>query len=73
MDHMQGYKSVMELLGASDIVLCRAFFTILRKTTRDWYNKLPSRSIHYFKQLARDFVQQFVASRCHRKNPVAFM
>ena len=48
-DHMQGYKSAMELLGANDVTLCRAFTTTPRKTTRDWYNKLPPCYIHSFR------------------------
>jgi len=63
----------MELMGEDEKVLCQAFSTTLRKTTRDWYNKLPPRFIYSFKQLVKDFIQQFVASRRKKKKPTSLM
>ena len=58
MDHVQGYKSVIELKGATERVLCRALSTTLRKTARNWYNMLPL--VYSFLQVAREELYSIV-------------
>ncbi|KAK3025437.1 hypothetical protein RJ639_042163 [Escallonia herrerae] len=52
----------------SDVVMCRAFPTTLRKAAHAWFKSLRPRSIHSFAQLSDLFQKHFVSSRTRRKN-----
>ena len=47
-DHLESYKALMTIQGATDTLLCIGFPTILRKAVRIWYSGLRSESIHSF-------------------------
>ena len=47
MDHIEGYRALMTLQGASDSLLCIAFLTTLKKATRIWFYGLPQGSISF--------------------------
>ena len=62
-DHMENYKALMMIQGASDALLCLAFLTTLRKMARAWYSGLEPRSIQSFRQLEKMFITYFNTSR----------
>ena len=49
-DHVQNYKSIMELRGA--------FSTTLGKAARDWYNKLPRSQVRPWTRATRAQTQE---------------
>ena len=69
LDHMENYKALMMIQGASDALLCIAFPTTLRKMARAWYSGLEPRSIQSFRQLEKMFITYFNASRRMPKEP----
>ncbi|GFZ16809.1 hypothetical protein Acr_26g0000790 [Actinidia rufa] len=40
MDHLDSYKSLMALKGYSDEVICKAFSTTFKGSTRSWFKEL---------------------------------
>ena len=44
-DHLDSYKNLMILQGASDEVMCEAFSTTLKGSMRSWFMKLSPRII----------------------------
>ncbi|KAK3023344.1 hypothetical protein RJ639_043531 [Escallonia herrerae] len=63
----------MLLLQVSDVVMCRAFPTTLRKAAHAWFKSLRPRSIHCFAQLYDLFQKHFVSSRTRRKNSASLL
>lgn len=62
-DHLESYKALMQVQGATDALLCIAFSATLRKVAHAWYSRLPSRSIDSFQQLKKTFLAYFDACR----------
>ena len=48
MDHLDLFKNLMLLQGASDEMICKAFSATLRGPTRSWFRKLLPRTIDSF-------------------------
>lgn len=57
---------------ASLEIACRAFPLTLKGTVREWFGTLKSRSISSFKELAKQFLMQFMPSR-RRKCSAAYL
>ena len=53
------YQTLMEIQGASSVVMCKAFSLTLSGTAKDWYWNLPVGSISNFEELAVAFVDNF--------------
>ena len=62
-DHLESYKALMTIQGATDALFCIGFSATLRKAARAWYSDLRSGSIHSFGQLEHSFVAHFSTSR----------
>ena len=62
-DHLESYKALMTIQGATDALFCISFPATLRKAARAWYSGLQSGSIHSFGQLEHSFVAHFSTSR----------
>lgn len=62
-NHLENFKSLMLLQGASDDLICKSFPTTFRKMVRAWYTRLPSRSIHSSKEFGHQFTAQFQSSK----------
>ena len=66
LDHLESYKALMRIQGATDALLCLAFLATLRKSARVWYSLLEPRSIDSFAQPEDKFDAYFSA---HQKVP----
>ncbi|XP_057969523.1 uncharacterized protein LOC131158672 [Malania oleifera] len=62
-DHLDNFKMLMQLQGAPDAIMCRAFATTLKGTTRDWYQTLRPGSIGSFQEMEQMFTGHFLSSR----------
>ena len=58
-EHMDVFKSIIALIGASDPIRCRAFLITLKKPALKWFNSLPSRSLNRFLDLQSRFLAHF--------------
>ncbi|KAL2454433.1 Retrotrans gag domain-containing protein [Abeliophyllum distichum] len=61
--HLDRYTSWMELQGASDTIMCRAFLLNFRKPSDEMVQKLPQRSIRSWNDLSGQFVSTFMGAR----------
>ncbi|XP_043687763.1 uncharacterized protein LOC122638980 [Telopea speciosissima] len=66
-DHLETFKSLLFFQGTSDAILCRAFPSTLKGAMRQWFSRLPPRSLSNFTALGRAFLAHFVSSRVHKK------
>ncbi|XP_038982017.1 uncharacterized protein LOC120110599 [Phoenix dactylifera] len=65
--HLESYKALMTLQGATNALLCTAFPATLRKAARHWFSGLKPNSILSFEQLGRQLATFFAASRRQRR------
>jgi hypothetical protein len=67
-EHLDNYKTHMDLQGTLQELACRAFPFTLSGSAWDWFQKLPPGSITIFEDLGRKFITQFLVG-CKRKKP----
>ncbi|XP_057976096.1 uncharacterized protein LOC131163520 [Malania oleifera] len=61
-DHLNNFKMLMQLQGALKAIMCRAFATTLKGTSRDWYRTLRPGSIGSFSDMEQLFTGHFLSS-----------
>ena len=55
LDHLETFKTLMQLQRVADEIMCRAFPTTLKGATRIWFSRLTPNSVSTFKQLSTQF------------------
>ncbi|KAL2491025.1 Retrotrans gag domain-containing protein [Abeliophyllum distichum] len=71
--HLDRYTSWMELQGANDAIMCRAFLLTFRNRAMRWFKKLPQRSIWSWNDLSAQFVSTFMGAKAQsipKKRPI---
>ncbi|XP_019188797.1 PREDICTED: uncharacterized protein LOC109183037 [Ipomoea nil] len=66
--HVNTYYGNMLMMGVSDAVMCRAFYSTLTGRAAEWFRTLQSGSISDFASLAMKFNRKFVTSKVIRKS-----
>jgi hypothetical protein len=66
-EHLDNYRAHLELQGTPDEVSCRAFPLTLSGNAKDWYRRLPPKSIRNFDEFGKMFLTQFMAGIVRRK------
>ncbi|KAL5564860.1 hypothetical protein UlMin_028024 [Ulmus minor] len=66
-EHLETYKSWMELNSATNAFQCRAFVITLTGIARHWFRTLRPGSVFSFRQLSESFVSQFAVNKVQRK------
>ena len=62
-EHLELYRTLMEVQGASQAILCRAFPLTLVGAIRRWFRRLQPHSISSFRDLNREFTSHFRSAR----------
>ncbi|XP_058076460.1 uncharacterized protein LOC131225049 [Magnolia sinica] len=66
-EHVELYRSWMQIQSATDAMMCRAFSITLSGSARSWYQQLKPKSISSFAKLSRLFLTQFITGKKSRK------
>ncbi|KAL5544296.1 hypothetical protein UlMin_008080 [Ulmus minor] len=66
-EHLETYKSWMELNSATNAFQCRAFVITLTGIARRWFRTLRPGSVFSFRQLSESFISQFAVNKVQRK------
>ena len=66
-DHLNTYKTQMELYEYQDPIRCRAFSITLKGLASTWFNRLSPTLISSFRELSIAFVSHFIGARTYRK------
>ncbi|KAL2466564.1 Ribonuclease H [Abeliophyllum distichum] len=61
--HLDRYTSWMELQGASDAIMCRAFPLTFGNRAMRWFKKLPQHSIGSWNDLSGQLISTFMGAR----------
>ena len=62
-DHLESFKTMMCLQGVLNEIMCRAFPTTLKGSTRIWFKKLTPGFMGSFAQLNRSFFNHFIGGQ----------
>ncbi|XP_058103547.1 uncharacterized protein LOC131247125 [Magnolia sinica] len=62
-EHVESYRSWMQIQSATDAMMCRAFSITLSESARSWYRQLKPKSISSFSELSRMFLTQFISGK----------
>ena len=73
LDHLESFKTLMNLQGIPDEIMCRAFPTTLKGLTRIWFNRLTPNSINSFKELSAQFASHFIGGHRYKKSTACLM
>ncbi|XP_015386823.1 uncharacterized protein LOC107177480 [Citrus sinensis] len=71
-EHLELYRTLMEVQGASQAILYRAFPLTLVGAARRWFRKLQPHFISSFGDLSREFTSHFRSAQQRRK-PVTYL
>lgn len=72
LEHFETFKTHMTLHGFSEKFACRALPLTLKRLVRVWFGSLAPGSIDSFREQARLFLTQFMASS-RRRRPIAYL
>lgn len=62
-EHLELYRTLIEVQGASQVILCRAFPLTLVGAARRWFRRLQPHFISSFRDFSRDFTSHFRSAR----------
>ncbi|XP_019157242.1 PREDICTED: uncharacterized protein LOC109153825 [Ipomoea nil] len=65
--HVNTYYGNMMMMGATDVVMCRAFYSTLSSRAAEWFRTLQPGSISDFASLATKFMRKIITSKVIRK------
>ncbi|XP_019150321.1 PREDICTED: uncharacterized protein LOC109147137 [Ipomoea nil] len=66
--HVNSYYGNMLMMGVTDAVMCRAFYSTLTGRVAKWFKSLEPGSITCFANIETKFVRKFVTSKTIRKH-----
>ena len=73
LDHLETLKTLMNLQGVADEIMCRAFPTTLKGSVRVWFSRLTPNSINTFKELSAQFTAHFIGGHRYKKSTACLM
>ncbi|XP_042944808.1 uncharacterized protein LOC122278688 [Carya illinoinensis] len=71
-DHLESFKAHITLHSFPGEIACWSFPLTLKGKTRGWFGTLKPKSIDSFKELAKQFLTQFMPSR-RRRGPATYL
>ncbi|XP_031120929.1 uncharacterized protein LOC116024169 [Ipomoea triloba] len=66
--HVNLYYGNMLMMGVSEAVMCRAFYSTLTGRAAEWFRTLEPESISNFRDLAQRFVDRFAMAKTVKKH-----
>ena len=73
LDHLKTFKTLMQLQGVPDEIMCRAFHTTLKSAAKIWFSRLTPTSINTFKELSAQFTLHFIGGHRYKKSIACLM
>ena len=71
--HLETFKTLMDLQGVPDEIICRAFPTTLKGPARIWFSRLTLNSINTFKELSAQFTSHFIGGHRYKRSTTCLM
>ena len=73
LDHLETFKTLIHLQGVLDVIMCRAFPTMLKGPARIWFSRLTPSSINTFKELSTQFTLHFIGGHRYKRSTACLM
>ena len=68
LDHLESFKILMHQQGVLDEIMCKAFPTTLKGSSRIWFNRLMPNSIGTLKELSAQFASHFIEGYRYKRS-----
>ena len=72
-NHLESFKTLMQLQGVADEIMCKTFSTTLKGLARIWFSKLTLNFISTFKELSAQFASHFIGRYRYNKSIACLM
>ena len=73
LDHLESFKTLINLQRVLDEIMCRAFSTTLKGSTKIWFSRLTPNFISTFKELSAQFALHFIGGHRYKKSTTCLM
>ena len=73
LDHLESFKTLINLEGVPDEIICRSFPTTLKGLVRIWFSRLTPNFIGTFKELSAQFALHFIEGHRYKKSTTCLM
>ena len=64
-EHVNYFEQIAMIYYYNDLTKCRFFASTLKSGAQRWFSRIPSRSIHNWKQFRESFLRRFRANKTH--------
>ncbi|XP_074346318.1 uncharacterized protein LOC141685091 [Apium graveolens] len=64
-EHLDYFEQIAQIYYYNDLTKSRFFASTLKGGAQRWFSRIPSRSIHSWKELCASFLQRFRANKMH--------
>ena len=68
LDHLELFKTLINLQRVLDEIMCRAFPNTLKGLTWVWFSKLTPNTVSTFKELSGHFITHFIRGQRYKRS-----
>lgn len=68
LDHLESFKTPIQMQGVPNEIMCKAFPTMLKGLARVWFSKITPNSILTFKELSGHFITHFIGKQRYKRS-----
>lgn len=72
-DHLESFKTLVNLQKVPNKIMCRAFPTTLKGPTWIWFSKLTPNTVSTFKELSGHFVTHFIGGQRNKRSSTSLL
>ena len=72
-DHLESFKTLLDLQGVPYEIMCRAFPITLKGLVQVWFNKLTPNTVSTFNELNGYFVTHFIGGQRYKRSTVSLL
>jgi len=73
LNHLESFKTLMQLQGVPNEIMCKAFPTTLKGPTWVCFSKLTPNIVSIFKELGGHFVTHFIVRQRYKRSSVSVL
>ena len=73
LDHLESFKTLMQLQEVPDEIMCKVFYTLLKGLARVRFSKLTPNTVSTFKELSGHFITHFIGGQRYKRSSTSLL